>query len=436
MNAILAHGSHAVSHVLFRNAVLRGLPGRTRRLASPCSCGSRAGRCAMCSAHRDAVPAHFAGKITLEAHHKAADYTVARTRLSIVDTLIDAAVLLALTLGGGVALLAAWVGFAADRPAADRMSRWLSRSRCSAALVALPLSWYRTFVIEQRFGFNRMTLRAVAARSCARAPDRRCARRAAAHAGALAHGARRRLWWLYAWAAWMAFQLLVLALYPTLIAPLFNKFEPLTDAGVARARRATARALQLRRQGTVRDGRLEALEPRQRLFHRLRRGTTHRVFRHAADAPPRRRGRGRARARARDISSCATCSSAPRGSPRRASRCSRCSGWLVGPTVVLRRPRRSRPRAALRRRAGAVHARAAGVHLPRRAAGVAVFAQARVRGRRLRRAQRVGVSAGRGAGQALRGQCQHADARPAALGVLRFASARGGAHRAPRSGDA
>ena len=99
--------------------------------------------------------------------------------------------------------------------------------------------------------------------------------------------------------------------------------------------------------------------------------------------------------------------------------------------VVLRGPRRAGGYAALRGCAGLVHAGAAGVHLPRVAFGIAVFKTARVRSRRVRREKLFRRRAGRSAGQAIRRQRQHADARPAALGVLRLPSAGGGAHLAP-----
>ena len=181
--------------------------------------------------HRASVPEHFTGKISLEAHHKAADYTAARTRLSGIDTVLDAAVLLALTLGGGVALIATW---AASLPigGVGRDAALVVAVALLGGVVSLPLSWYRTFVIEQRFGFNRMTLglwlldlaKGAFIAAVLGVPLLMLVLWLMARAGSL--------WWLYAWAAWIAFQLLVLALYPTLIAPLFNKFEPLSDAGI------------------------------------------------------------------------------------------------------------------------------------------------------------------------------------------------------------
>jgi STE24 endopeptidase len=182
-------------------------------------------------AHRVAVPAHFASRITPDAHRKAADYTIARTRLSAVDTLVDAVLLAALTLGGGVGLIAAWLGTSALAPLwRDVALVVIVALACAAA--TLPLSWYRTFVIEQRFGFNRMTfglwLADIAKGALVGAalgiPLLTLVLWLMVRAGTL--------WWVYAWIAWVAFQVLVLALYPTLIAPLFNKFEPLGDARV------------------------------------------------------------------------------------------------------------------------------------------------------------------------------------------------------------
>ncbi len=181
--------------------------------------------------HRGEVPPHFADRITLAAHRKAADYTIARTRLSMVDTIQDAAVLLALTLGGGLAAVTAWT---AGLPAIPlwRDVALVVVVTLLTGLIALPLLWYRTFVIEQRFGFNRMTLRlwvedlakAALIAAILGIPLVTLVLWLMTQAGAL--------WWLYTWIAWIAFQLLVLALYPTLIAPLFNKFQPLSDAGL------------------------------------------------------------------------------------------------------------------------------------------------------------------------------------------------------------
>jgi STE24 endopeptidase len=182
-------------------------------------------------AHRAVVPTHFAARISPEAHRKAADYTVARTQLSVADTLLDTGVLLALTLGGGVALFASRVATLPLAPLWQDAALVIAVAALGG-LITLPLSWYRTFVIEQRFGFNRMTFglwlidlaKGVLIGAVLGIPLLTLVLWLMARAGPL--------WWLYAWVAWVLFQVLVLALYPTLIAPLFNKFEPLTDAGV------------------------------------------------------------------------------------------------------------------------------------------------------------------------------------------------------------
>jgi STE24 endopeptidase len=183
------------------------------------------------TAHRVAVPAHFDGRITLSAHQKAADYTVARTRLAITDTVVEALVLLGLTLGGGLAFIAAAIATIGVGSLWQDVTLTVA-TLALTSLVALPFAWYRTFVIEQRFGFNRMTLglwlldlgKGTLIGAVLGIPLLSLVLWLMARAGSL--------WWLYTWFVWIAFQLLVLALFPTVIAPLFNKFQPLTDAGV------------------------------------------------------------------------------------------------------------------------------------------------------------------------------------------------------------
>jgi len=193
------------------------------------------------AANRTAPPAHFATRITLAAHQKAADYTIARTRLGMLETVLEAIVLLALTLGGGLAVLAA----RADLLPVDTLWQDVTlvvAVTLLAALIGLPISWYRTFVIEERFGFNRMTLGLWLADLAKGAllgallgiPLLTLVLWLMARAGTL--------WWLYAWLVWVAFQMLMLVLFPTVIAPLFNKFRPLADEPLrARVERLLAR---------------------------------------------------------------------------------------------------------------------------------------------------------------------------------------------------
>jgi len=182
-------------------------------------------------AHRNRVPEAFAASVSLEAHRKAADYTAAKTRLAIAHFLLDAALLLALTLGGGLQSLWDLWGRALEGSLARGIA-FIASVTVLLSAAEIPLSAWRVFVIEERFGFNKMTPATFAVD---------LAKQAAVGAAlglpvlALTLWLMERsgeLWWLYAWAAWVAFNLVLLAVYPTWIAPLFNKFSPLEDAAL------------------------------------------------------------------------------------------------------------------------------------------------------------------------------------------------------------
>ena len=182
--------------------------------------------------HRRAVPPDFVPSVTLAAHQKAADYTVAKTRLGMVDTLVSAGLLLAFTLGGGLQALAElWTRAFDPGGYAFGIALILSVAFITGA-IDLPFSIVRTFGIEARFGFNRMTprlfvvdlLKQIALGLALAVPLLFCVLWLMAKMGSY--------WWLYVWLTWMAFNLLILLLYPTFIAPLFNKFAPLEDAAL------------------------------------------------------------------------------------------------------------------------------------------------------------------------------------------------------------
>ena len=185
-------------------------------------------------AHRDATPAAFADRIDAASHRKAADYTVAKQRQGMLETVVDALVLVAITLGGGLAALFA-ITESLSAPPLLRDLALLIGIAIISGIVGLPFSWWRTFRIEERFGFNRMTQAAwfsdlakgVAIGAVLGLPLALLVLWLMRAAGTW--------WWLYAWLAWMGFQLLLLVLYPTVIAPLFNRFSPL-PAGDARER--------------------------------------------------------------------------------------------------------------------------------------------------------------------------------------------------------
>jgi STE24 endopeptidase len=183
--------------------------------------------------HRNAVPRVFAEAIPLASHQTAADYCVARTRLGIIDIVIGAVAVIALTVGGGLQRLS--TGLAA---VFDATGLWHGVALIVAVIVLLsllelPVTVWRTFVIEARFGFNRQTPALFLAD---------LARQAAVGAllgipllVAVLWLMERMgpMWWLYVWMTWVGFNLLVLAIYPTVIAPLFNRFTPLRDAALA-----------------------------------------------------------------------------------------------------------------------------------------------------------------------------------------------------------
>ncbi len=183
-------------------------------------------------AHRGQVPAAFAAAVSAQAHRRAADYTLAKGRLALWSSVLGHAVLLGWTLLGGLDLLQRVLPLATLPPLAGQLLL-LAAFAVIGALIELPLDWFTTFGIEQRFGFNRQTQALWWA-------DRAKATLVGALIGVplaalvlwlmAASGA---LWWLWAWAAWVGFNLLLLVLWPTVIAPLFNRFEPLADDGLA-----------------------------------------------------------------------------------------------------------------------------------------------------------------------------------------------------------
>lgn len=179
-------------------------------------------------AHKASVPADFADRITLESHRKAADYTVAKTRLSFFQVALEAAVLLGFTLGGGLnALEQAWSGVFDNeilRGAALMVSVVFISS-----VAEIPLNLYRTFVIDERFGFNKMTLGLFVSDLVKNALVMLALGLPLILGVLWLMGAMGEYWWLYVWLAWAGFNLLVLAIYPTFIAPLFNTFTPLED---------------------------------------------------------------------------------------------------------------------------------------------------------------------------------------------------------------
>lgn len=178
--------------------------------------------------HRGAVPSQFAEKIPLAAHQKAADYTVARSRFGLITLFVNTAVLVGFTLLGGLQ----WLSVAILNITGPGMTYQIALLAAFAAIsgiIDLPFEYYRKFVLEAKFGFNRMTpalffsdmLKSAALGVLIGLPLVWVILMLMDKAG--------DLWWLYAWFVWSGFQLLMLVLYPTVIAPMFNKFTPLSD---------------------------------------------------------------------------------------------------------------------------------------------------------------------------------------------------------------
>ncbi len=178
--------------------------------------------------HKDQVPEQFSHNITLEDHQKAAAYSTTKIRFSQFEMIFDTIILLFWTLGGGVNLLNQWVlSFSLDSIQSGILLL-LSFSLISGAL-SLPFSIYSTFVIEEKFGFNKTTVatfisdmvKGVILGLILGVPLIWVILKLMESAGSL--------WWLYAWAVFMGFNLLVMWAYPVFIAPLFNKFTELED---------------------------------------------------------------------------------------------------------------------------------------------------------------------------------------------------------------
>ena len=179
--------------------------------------------------HRGAVPAEFAATIPLDAHQRAADYTIAKLRFGLLELALAAAVLLAWTLLGGLdwlnSLLLDTLG---PRPLLQPLALLVVFAAINA-LIELPVSLYQTFVIEERFGFNKMTLRLWLGDLLKSTLVSFVIGVPLAALVLWLMQATGDWWWLWTWGAWMAFSLLMLVVYPMFIAPLFNKFQPLQD---------------------------------------------------------------------------------------------------------------------------------------------------------------------------------------------------------------
>jgi STE24 endopeptidase len=181
--------------------------------------------------HRAAVPPEFASEIALDAHQKAADYSSAKTRFGTVHTVVDSVMLLIFTFGGLLLLLDRWAGSVFDNDILHGTALLAAFMVVSSA-VDLPFSWYRTFHIEARFGFNQMTPRMWLADLAKTAAVGAAFGLPLVLAVLWLMGKMGDWWWLYVWLVWVAFSIFMMAVYPAFIAPLFNKFAPMQEGSL------------------------------------------------------------------------------------------------------------------------------------------------------------------------------------------------------------
>ncbi len=180
------------------------------------------------AAHRGAVPRQFTSAVSLENHQKAADYVAAKGGLARIETLVELLPALWLIFGGGLLWFWNFTGQFVQTPIAREVVVIVCVALMSGA-ISLPFDWARTFGIEAKFGFNKMTpalwftdlVKNTVMAAVLLLPF-----------AALVFWLLRvagDTWWLWTWAAFMTLQLTMLAFYPRFIAPLFNKFTPLAD---------------------------------------------------------------------------------------------------------------------------------------------------------------------------------------------------------------
>ena len=181
--------------------------------------------------HRAAVPAAFVKTISLASHQKAADYTITKARFGLLEMAFGAALLLGWTLLGGIDFLNQAIGSTSLASYGNLLPQLvlLGAFAVISGFLNLPFTLYSTFKIEERFGFNKTTFRlwlldgikGLLVGAVVGLPIVALILWLMASSGSL--------WWLWAWGSWMGFNMLLLVLYPTVIAPLFNKFKPIDD---------------------------------------------------------------------------------------------------------------------------------------------------------------------------------------------------------------
>lgn len=204
--------------------------------------------------HRNRVPEPFADQIDLPAHQKAADYSSARTRLNAAGIVVDALLLLGFTFGGGLQML--------DTLAQGQLGTgllagavFIGAVTMISSIVEMPLDLYRVFGLETRFGFNKMTFGMYVADLAKQAAIAAVFGLPLILAVLWLMNKTGSFWWLWVWVVWTGFSVTMLVVYPTFIAPLFNKFAPMEDGDLKKRIEALLTKCGFRSQGLfVMDG--------------------------------------------------------------------------------------------------------------------------------------------------------------------------------------
>jgi len=180
------------------------------------------------AAHKDKVPTAFADDVTLDAHQKAAEYTQAKGKFNRFGSLFSALVLVAWTLAGGLNILFdGWQGLGLSETITS--VAFILSFFVIGSLIELPVDWYKTFVLEQKFGFNNNTPALFLSDLAKQLLLVVVIGAPLIWAALWLMGSTGEYWWLYLWAAWIGFTVLMMWAYPAFIAPLFNEFKPLED---------------------------------------------------------------------------------------------------------------------------------------------------------------------------------------------------------------
>ena len=180
-------------------------------------------------AHRGQVPMAFKESISLQSHQKAADYSADKTQLVLVEAVVQALLLAVLTIGGGLQLIDNfWQSILANYDII-RGALVICSALFISSLVDLPFEYYKTFSIDEKFGFNKMTLNMFFSDLVKHSLVGLALGLPILFAALWLMQGAGQYWWFYLWVVWSVFNILMLAVYPTFIAPLFNKFTPLAD---------------------------------------------------------------------------------------------------------------------------------------------------------------------------------------------------------------